>query len=144
MTTRGKHTGTARRKVSGVPARATAQPTHRTRTRRVGQTSPRASALTGSTHITPADGNVFADLGFDPEEARNLTLRADLMIALRRATDDLTQVEAARRLGVAQPRVSELRRGQIGKFTIDTLVNLLARAGIQTRMSLRKTRQPAA
>ncbi|MGH7623934.1 MAG: helix-turn-helix domain-containing protein [Gemmatimonadaceae bacterium] len=87
---------------------------------------------------------MFADLGFAPEEAENLKVRSDLMIALRRAIDGMTQIEAAALLGVSQPRVSELRRGHIDKFTIDTLVNMLARTGVETRISLRKVRQPAA
>jgi predicted XRE-type DNA-binding protein len=66
------------------------------------------------------------------------------MIALRRAINGMTQVDAAVLLGVSQPRMSELRRGQIGKFTIDTLVNMLSRAGLQTRISLKRIRRPAA
>jgi predicted XRE-type DNA-binding protein len=66
------------------------------------------------------------------------------MIALRRAIDGVTQIDAATLLGVSQPRISELRRGKIDKFTIDTLVNMLARAGVQTRVSLKRTRRPAA
>ncbi len=83
-------------------------------------------------HTTPADGNVFADLGFPPEEAANLLVRTDLMIAIhgiirRRG---LKQREAARLFGVSQPRISELLRGKLDSFTIDSLVNMLAHAGI--------------
>lgn len=56
----------------------------------------------------------------------------------------LTAVDAASLIGVSQPRVSELRRGKIDKFTIDTLVNMLARTGMETRVSLRRMRYPAA
>src|SRR5687768_13064546 len=79
------------------------------RSRRVGQAHSRYALLPGSTGVTPRGGNVFADLGFAPEEAENLTLRSDLIIALRRAIDGMTQVEAAALLGVAQPRISDLR-----------------------------------
>jgi predicted XRE-type DNA-binding protein len=76
-------------------------------------------------------GNVFADLGFDKETAENLRLRADLMIELREVIQrkGLTQAQAAKHFGVSQPRISDLVRGKIALFTIDMLVNMLARAG---------------
>ena len=88
-------------------------------------------ALAGSTYITPAGGNVFADLGFAPDEAENLKVRAQLMDEVRRLIESrgLTQAQAGALLGVAQPRVSDLLRGKIGLFTIDALVNMLAHAG---------------
>lgn len=80
---------------------------------------------------TRSSGNVFADLGFDKETAENLRLRADLMIELRDLIErkGLTQAQAAKFFGVSQPRVSDLVRGKIALFTIDMLVNMLARAG---------------
>lgn len=95
------------------------------RSRRVGQT-------------TLSGGNVFADLGFPPREAKNLVLRSDLMSGLERIIVDMTQVDAAALLGVSQPRVSELKRGQIDRFTIDALVNMLEHAGCDTRLSIRR------
>ena len=71
-------------------------------------------------------GNVFKDLGFDSEEAENLRLRAEMMVALRSyiEKEGITQKEAADHFGVTQPRMSDLMRGKIGKFTIDMLVNI--------------------
>ena len=89
--------------------------------------------------MTRSSGNVFADLGFDKETAENLRIRADLMIELRDVIQrkGLTQAEAAKLFGVSQPRISDLVRGKIALFTIDMLVNMLARAGkkivIQTK-----------
>ena len=81
--------------------------------------------------VTRSTGNVFEDLGFDKETAENLRIRSALMIEIdqfiRRRR--LTQAQAAKLLGVSQPRVSDLMRGKIGLFTIDMLVNMLARAG---------------
>jgi predicted XRE-type DNA-binding protein len=96
------------------------------------------SALAGSAHVTPAGGNVFADLGFPPEEAENLKIRSRLMGALCDliAERGLTQAAAGRLFGVAQPRVSDLVRGKIELFTIDALVNMLARAGVTVRVQL--------
>ena len=89
--------------------------------------------------ITRSSGNVFEDVGFNRETAENLRIRADLMIELRESIrrKRLTQAQAAKLLGVTQPRVSDLIRGKIALFTIDMLVNMLARVGkkvvVQTR-----------
>ena len=90
----------------------------------------------GVSHVTPAGGNVFADLGFPPAEAENLKLRSQLMTALldRIAKRGLTQVQAARLFDVAQSRISDLSRGRIDRFTVDALVNMLANAGVKVRM----------
>lgn len=75
-----------------------------------------------------------------PEEAENMKLRASLMMAL---TDQigragLTQSEAAKLLGVTQPRISDLVRGKIELFAIDGLVNMAAAAGLHVELKLRK------
>ena len=84
-------------------------------------------------------GNIFRDLGFDREEAEHLRLRSELMIRIDRIITErhLTQAAAARLLGVTQPRVSDLVRGKIDLFSIDTLVDMLAHAGIRVTLSLR-------
>lgn len=81
--------------------------------------------------MTRSTGNVFEDLGFDKETAENLRIRSALMIEIEQfiRRRHLTQAQAAKLLGVSQPRVSDLVRGKIGLFTIDMLVNMLSRAG---------------
>lgn len=76
-------------------------------------------------------GNVFRDLGFGEEEAENLKVRADLMIELTRLIEaqGLTQSAAAELLGVTQPRISDLMRGKIDRFSVDSLIEMLGRAG---------------
>jgi predicted XRE-type DNA-binding protein len=83
-------------------------------------------------HITPADGNVFEDIGFPPGEARNLLIRSMLMLTAEQFIKErgLTQAEAAQLMGVSQPRISDLVRGRIGQFTIDSLINMLTNAGV--------------
>ena len=83
-------------------------------------------------HITPADGNVFEDIGFPPDEARNLKIRAMLMLAAEEFIEErsLTQAQAAELMGVSQPRISDLVRGRINQFTIDSLINMLTNAGV--------------
>lgn len=89
-------------------------------------------------HTTPAGGNVFSDLGFGPEEAENLKIRATLMIAMERWIEEqgLTQQRAARLLGTTQPRVSDVVRGKIDQFTIDSLVNMLTHAGLHVNVQI--------
>ena len=85
-------------------------------------------------------GNIFADLGFDKAEAENLKLRSELMTAIvafyRRS--GLTQAEAARRLGVTQPRLNALLKSRIDQFSLDSLVNIANRAGLNVRLVIRK------
>jgi predicted XRE-type DNA-binding protein len=88
--------------------------------------------------ITPSSGNVFRDLGFSREESEHLMIRADLMIAVQKALERraLKQAEAAKILGVTQPRVSDLLRGRIDLFSTDALIDMLARLGIRVRFVL--------
>ena len=90
------------------------------------------------TRITESSGNVFLDLGFSPEEAALLAMRADLMARLRLTIDEKgwSQGEAAKVLGVAQSRVSDLVRGKWEKFSLDMLITLASRAGLHPRLEL--------
>jgi predicted XRE-type DNA-binding protein len=84
--------------------------------------------------------NVWDALEDDPATAANMTMRSDLMIALQRRIEDwqLTQTQAARRLAITQPRLNDLLRGRINKFSLDTLVSLANRAGIRLRLHIDK------
>lgn len=86
--------------------------------------------------------DVFSDLGFSLAEARNLRMRSQLMTALRKFIEKkrLTQAEAAKRLKVTQPRVSDLIRGKISRFSLDTLVTMSSDAGLG--VALRITAKP--
>jgi len=88
--------------------------------------------------ITRSSGNVFIDLGFPPEEAAILAMRADLMAQLRLVVEkrNWTQVEAAKVLGISQSRVSDLMRGKWDKFSLDMLVTLATRAGLHCELKL--------
>lgn len=88
--------------------------------------------------MTAGSGNVFADLGFSPEEASLLQMRADLMNELRQVIEarGWTQVAAARELGVSQSRVSDLVRGKWQQFSLDMLVTLAVRAGLRVNVEL--------
>jgi predicted XRE-type DNA-binding protein len=90
------------------------------------------------TYITRGSGNIFLDLGFPPHEAAVMMLRCELAEALRQWMDRerLTQAQAAKRFGVAQPRISEIARNKVDKLSLDYLVGLCAKAGVSVEVSL--------
>lgn len=71
-------------------------------------------------------------------EAENMKARSALMIAIaeRIRAQGMTQAAAAKRLGVTQPRVSDLIRGKVDLFSLDMLVNMLASAGLRVQMQI--------
>ena len=85
--------------------------------------------------------NIFRDLGFGPEEAANLKLRAMLMVELEKYIQEkgLTQKTAAARLGVTQPRISDLMRGKIELFSVDTLITMLTHTGLKVDVRVRRS-----
>ena len=98
-----------------------------------------------TTRIRYTHGNVFKDLGFSAEEAENLKGRSKLMSRLTQLLKarGLSQSEAAKLFGVSQPRVSDLVRGKIDRFSIDTLVAMLGHAGAEVTYVVRQRRQVA-
>ena len=76
--------------------------------------------------------NVFKDLGFSETEAEHLIIRSRLMLEVERFVErsKLRQREAAKMLGVTQPRLNDLLQGKIQKFSIDALVKMLSKVGI--------------
>lgn len=102
------------------------------------------------THVTPVGGNIFADLGFEPDEAAKLLAETDAIISEKLAIKDslmtelagwieakkLKQAEAAEILGVTRPRVSDVINKKAIKFTIDALVDMLARTGKHVQLSV--------
>jgi predicted XRE-type DNA-binding protein len=89
-------------------------------------------------HITPPGANLFADLGIEPREAESLYVRSELMDAILEIIEDrkLKQRQAAALFGVSQPRISDLKRGKMEAFTIDSLVDMLAHAGMRVKVSV--------
>lgn len=77
-------------------------------------------------------------LGRPPAETQNLRIRSHAMIALRDVIQarGLTQAQAAKLFGVSQPRVSDLNRGHIDRFSVDALIKMLARAGYRVDLTL--------
>ncbi len=95
--------------------------------------------------VRRSSGNVFRDLGFARQEAEHLKIRADLMIRIARLIEarQLTQAQAARLLGVTQPRISDLVRGKIDRFSVDSLIEMLGHAGARITVVVKPRRRVA-
>ncbi len=87
-----------------------------------------------------AFASVWDAIEDSPAQAENLKLRSSLMMALKDhiATQGLSQAQAAKLFGVTQPRISDLTRGKIDLFSLDTLVNMLAAAGLHIELRVAK------
>jgi predicted XRE-type DNA-binding protein len=84
--------------------------------------------------------NVWDAVEDDPAVAENLKLRSSLMIEIERhiKREGWTQAEAAKTLGVTQPRISNLFRGKINAFGLDLLVKMATKAGLRVSMKIKK------
>ncbi|WMT79550.1 XRE family transcriptional regulator [Bradyrhizobium sp. Ash2021] len=82
--------------------------------------------------------NVWDALEDTPAEAANMTMRSSLLIAIEQRVRswNVTQTEAAQRLGITQPRLNDLLRGKITNFSLDTLINLASQAGLTVRIDI--------
>ena len=85
-----------------------------------------------------SSGNVFSDMGFTKPAARNLKIRSALMIQIEKyiKNHQLTQTQAATRLGIDQPRLNKLLKGRIDLFTIDRLITMLANIDIDVKLEI--------
>lgn len=88
--------------------------------------------------VTQCSDNIFDDLGFDRSEAANLKIRADLMLALKEyiQSQGWTQEQAAEFFQETQPRISNLINGEISRFSVDKLINMLSRAGMEVKVEV--------
>jgi len=86
--------------------------------------------------VVNSSGNVFIDLGYSPDEAAILQMRADLMADLRKwiKAKRLTQAKAAEILNVSQSRVSDLTRGKWERFSLEMLIGLATKAGMRVTL----------
>jgi len=97
----------------------------------------RTSSEHGPRSKTPAGRSVFRDL-FPAEEAAELEIRSTLLNGLEKwlADSGMNQTQAAAALGITQARVSDIKRGKINQFSLDLLIRLAARAGLQPKVRL--------
>lgn len=95
------------------------------------------------TRITKSSGNIFTDIGYPPEEAAWLHLKSTLMCALFKLMQErkLTRRAAAKLFGVPVPRVTSLEKGFMHEFDIESLVEMLTRAGVKVSVRLTNGRK---
>jgi predicted XRE-type DNA-binding protein len=101
-------------------------------------------------HVTLAGVNIFEELGFDPQEAASLQAESDAQIAgmieikenlMTEIADwivasHLKQAEAAEKLHVSRPRVSDVVNKKVAKFTVDTLIEMVQRIGKKVQVAV--------
>jgi predicted XRE-type DNA-binding protein len=82
--------------------------------------------------------NVWDALEETPADVANMTMRSNLLIAIEREVRGwkVTQNEAAGRLGISQPRLNDLLKGKITKFSLDALVELASHAGLTVKLEI--------
>ncbi len=82
--------------------------------------------------------SVWDAIEHKPSEAASMKARAEMMIAIREivAAWGMTQTAAAKKLGLTQPRMNDLLRGRINKFSLDTLMDIATRAGLAVRVEV--------
>ena len=90
--------------------------------------------------------NVWFALEANEADAINMTMRSDLMTSIEKTVGNwkLSQGEAAKRLGITRPRLNDLMRGKISKFSLDALTTLAIRAGLTVKMSVKKSAMKSA
>lgn len=96
--------------------------------------------MTKKLKIEKGSGNTFIDVGFPPEEAHILLMRAELMMKIEDYVkkSDATQKQASKHLGITQPRLNQLLKHKIDLFSLDALVNIATRAGMQVKLTVKK------
>lgn len=95
--------------------------------------------MTTKPKITIDSNNIFRDIGFPQEEAENLLLRNELMSQAREMARGYFQQEVATMLGIPQPRLNQLLKGKISVFSLDALVNMLAKTRLRINMKVTRT-----
>lgn len=88
--------------------------------------------------IVQANDNIFSDLGFSPEEAENLRIRADLMLTLRSLIKarNWSIEQAAQQFGTSKDRIEALTQGDINQFQIESLIAMLTKAGMKVHVEV--------
>ena len=84
--------------------------------------------------------SVWDALEDTPEEAESMKLRSKLMLAVQDRIRDsgASQRDAAKLVGVTQPRVSDLMRGRIDLFSVESLVDMLVRLGMKIEVRIKQ------
>jgi predicted XRE-type DNA-binding protein len=106
----------------------------------------KTTMMTKRVKMVRGSGNVFLDLGFPEEQARNLLMRSQIMICIEQFVErsGLTRTRAAARLGLTQPRLNALLNGKIDLFSLNALVNTATRAGLHVELHVTSAKRAGA
>ena len=96
---------------------------------------------TNRVRVKPSSGNVFRDLGFPHPEREEVKAQLTLQIYRIIKTRKLTQAAAGEILGIKQPHVSSLMRGQSGNFSVERLMEFLAALGRDVEIMVKPARR---
>lgn len=143
----GHVSGDAHRKTRGSGVRSTRvskkdtadkQTRHRAGAHKAGK-AVAAQDVVDEPLVLETSQSVWEDLGFSVGEAANLRARSELMIQIREIirNNGWTQAAAARHCSVSQPRMNDLLRGKIDKFSLDALFNMTASLGLKVHLELK-------
>ena len=85
-----------------------------------------------------SSGDIFNDLGFSKEQSGKFAIKSYLMMKVESfiKKKGMTQDQASKLMGVTRPRISDVMRGKIDKFTIDALVDMLTKAGLHIAVTV--------
>ena len=91
------------------------------------------------TEETASFASVWDAIEDSAAEAANMKARSEIMIAVQETVDawNMTQADASKRLGITQPRLNDLLRGKVDRFSLDALTNLAAAAGLSVEWSVK-------
>lgn len=91
--------------------------------------------------VTKKFNSVWDALENTEAEAANIKAKCELIIALHDVVEgmELTQAKASEKLGITQPRLNDLLRGRINRFSLDSLFELAARAGLEVHLQFKKS-----
>lgn len=100
------------------------------------------SRLVDGVEVRRGSGNVYADLGLP--DADKLKIKTGLVIEIRKAIHrlELTQAEAAKRMGLTQPKVSDMMRGDLSNLSERKLMDCLTRLGYNIEIKVKPSKEP--
>jgi predicted XRE-type DNA-binding protein len=96
--------------------------------------------LIDNVEVREGSDNIFADIGLP--DAEKLLMKANLVVEIQKAIqkNGLSQTEAAKRMGISQPKVSEMLRGHFSNLSERKLMDCLTRLGYDIEIKVRPTK----
>jgi predicted XRE-type DNA-binding protein len=99
--------------------------------------------MSGDTEFTLSSGNPFADLGMADADLRLAKARLAQQVLAVMREEGLTQIQVAERMGIDQPQVSRITRGQLKDFSLEKLIELVRRLNMDVKISVTPNLEPS-